>query len=314
MWNSWVGLSEQLQMRVWEIVLNVQEEDDDGEESRIVSLDEVFGFFSSGVGENQTGTVQTGSWEGDFGPLLFLWFWKGGGDGIEFVEFVGVLYENIIHLPIFHHFHIWVQHNEGLLYIFWTLIVFNFPHRWSQRHEPRRHSRNHIRSISETIRGRSHGENGNPRAQEAQAILLVLRSEPCGAIHFVLWTQPGVDLTKNMRFSSRLYTVLIKDEIMLPIYLQFPQCLFILYLKLIPVCTMFFFVWVNKWHKYALRGGCCWPTGLIFEVENYVLQQRHAALLTNGSHIPKCGKLETCRDETTQTLAHGADWDSFFSN
>lgn len=28
-------------------------------------------------GENQTGTVQTGYWEGDFGPLLFLWFWKG---------------------------------------------------------------------------------------------------------------------------------------------------------------------------------------------------------------------------------------------
>lgn len=194
---------------------------------------------------------------------------RGGGDGKEFVEFVGVLYENIIHLPIFHHFHIWVQHNEGLLYIFWTLIVFNFPHRWSQRHEPRRHSGNHTRSISETIRGRSHGENGNPRAQEAQAILLVLRSEPCGAIHFVLWTQPGVDLTKNMRFSSRLYTVLIKDEIMLPIYLQlaFPQCLFILYLKLIPVCTMFFFVWVNKWHKYALRGAVVGLLGLFLRLK-----------------------------------------------
>lgn len=92
MWNSWVGLIEQHQMKVWEIVLNVQEEEDDGEDSRIGRKTRL-GLFKQ-VTEREI-----------LGHCCFYDFGKegGGGDGIEFVEFVGVLYENIIHLPIFHH-------------------------------------------------------------------------------------------------------------------------------------------------------------------------------------------------------------------
>lgn len=86
-----------------------------------------------------------------------------------------------------------------MFHIFWPLTVYFAlvcPHRWSQRHKPRGCSRKHVRPISENIRGRSHGENGNPGAQEAQTLLLVLRSELCG-VCVCLRTQPGVDLAKK---------------------------------------------------------------------------------------------------------------------
>lgn len=229
-----------LRVRRWgcEIVLNVQvEEEEEGEDDDDDGGGEER-WSESGV-KTSVGLLILVTERG-VRPLVFPWVWKGKGGwrraGVCWIcwGFKWKYYPSANFPP---DFHIGVQHNGGLLQIFWPFIFFNLcPHRWSQRHKPRGRSRNHIRSISETIRGRSHGENGHQRAQEAPAVLLVLRSEPCGAVQ----TQPGVELTGNVRFNSRLYTILIKDKIPLSISVTgiFSVCIRPIFK--IYICSMFF--------------------------------------------------------------------------